>query len=259
MRLALIPPTELIEECAHLSEMQLVLPTPWLESEEYRVKMDLVRRTHSHYRILDNGAAESEQIDDEVLMELIGQTEPDEFALPDVLGDFRGTYRSGMEFIEKYGERLKQQDVKVGLVAQGSNGVEAVRMVEEFYKNSYGIVDVVYIPRLHVREGKLIERALIAETLSDMPVEFHLFGMNRKFPYELQVVKWWLSTSPVTIRSVDTALPFYCAKASSVLWPSMIRLEPAPTRSDDYFEEHYTDDEKTVVDRNIATVKEWIS
>src|SRR5574337_1048257 len=86
MEVALIPPVSLLED-TDKTTMQLMLPLEELNRIDYLASYKAHLKAPGQYVILDNGAAEANQVDDEFLVYQAEKWKPNELAIPDVLGD----------------------------------------------------------------------------------------------------------------------------------------------------------------------------
>lgn len=254
MQIALIPPVELIGEFMHLSDMQLILPDPWIHSDSYRYHMDQFREEFKQYRILDNGAAEQIPVSDGALMHLIEMTKPDEFALPDVLGDAKATFERSMEFVDRYSERIKSSGAHVGFVAQGRTIDEAFDTVQDFVADTGDLVSTIFIPRLLTRNSPnaRIDLAIALHSVSDLAL--HFFGMSENWPSEVARISR-MTFNPV--RSIDSAMPFYWGAARRSLVDGIV--SNPPHRMTNYFIQEYDQEQLELTRANVNTVLGWLS
>lgn len=259
MQLALIPPVSLIGEFVQVSDMQLILPEPWMHSEPYRWYMDHWRKTFKQYRILDNGAAEQETITDSVLMSLVEMTKADEFALPDVLGDAQATFDRSLTFLDRFSDRINATKVKTkaGFVTQGKDIDEAFDVTQQMMEVTDSI-KTLFIPRLLVR-SRSDARLVLAEEFKKLwpHVDIHLFGMSPDWPGEIRHAGL---EKDLGIRSVDTAMPFYVGKGLREL-PMLVATnqKPLPSRPSYYMYQVYTDAEVELVRKNVEIVQRWVN
>lgn len=253
MQIALIPPIELLGEFMQESDMQLILPEPWMHSDAYRFYMDKYRLDYGQYRILDNGAAEAQPVEDGVLMRLIEQLRPDEFALPDVLGNAQATFDRGLAFLDKYSERIKASGVKVGLVAQGKRVEESLELVQRFVDATpTGLLRTIFIPRLLTKADGTTARLVVAANLVDWEQDFdlHLFGMSENWPGEA-----YAAGQQGYVRSIDSAMPFYYAKAGKRFPHVDAVVSSGPHRATYYMYQTYSKEELVLARENVETLR----
>lgn len=252
MELALIPPVALLDMTLQTT-YQLALPhmfkDPWYEAH---YKTLLAAQPIGAHVILDNGAAESEHIDNLDLVRLINELHPVEFALPDVLADTDKTVAQAFHFMLDFADQIPS-DVRIGYVAQGTTVKESVEGVRHIIESAVGdAIRVVYIPRLLLKESGSREARL--EVARQLYVEFpeldlHLFGASVEWPQEVRAaarMPW--------IRSMDTSLPFNYA-----INYELIDIETAGkiNRPKDYFSLELDDRQTALSYVNVETFMEW--
>lgn len=221
MELALIPPKSLLMD-TNRTRMQLMLPqlldnrpglfiTPY--SQIYKAHCDDPKQ----YVIMDNGAAESEQMTNQELLHLVTLYGPDEFAIPDVLGDSDATIakawnffshnQSQLDLLNSNRKLMKDANLKLGFVAQGKTVYDAIRIVDRMTSFTWSDqIKVIYIPRLLVKESDnpqaRIEVFNVLWERYKNRFEYHLFGAAPSWPNEITIAGQY------KIRSMDTSLPY---------------------------------------------------
>lgn len=229
MDVALIPPISLLDETDGTT-LQLMLPQ-LLWNQKYADTYLQHCMSDDQYVIMDNGAAENHPIDHEELVHKALEFEPNELALPDVLGESAQTIVRSREFHRKYSDLLLHRDIQLGVVAQGHDVVEAQYTVDRFADIFGTSIKTIYLPRLLVTHETPTARIELArriyETHGDK-YQIHLFGCSRYWPAEVVAAKRYHY-----IRSIDTSLPFNYAYYGRLLKGG---AEANPVhRSDDYF------------------------
>lgn len=249
MELALIPPVSCLND--NLSQTwQLELPHMYLHDEEYAGHYAMLRGSGKRV-ILDNGAAEDEQLGDATLFELANHLRPTEIALPDVLFDADGTVFRTIQFMKEFGGDL-HSDTAVGFVAQGGSAEEAVSTIATIMDSSIGSdIEVVYIPRLLVKHHGDHTRFDVAEWIDiNFPeLDIHLFGASPNWYAEIRE-----AAKLTFIRSVDTSLPYVLAAYNVGLKAT---LKDVYRRPREYFDLQFNNSQSALADLNVETLKEW--
>lgn len=261
MQFALIPPTSLLGY-TQFSHMQLVLPHLFNNDKNYARhyrKLSIC----GHYVILDNGAAENQQVDSQALLNLNHEIWADEIAIPDCLGDAEKTFDYFEQFFKANLRQIVQEKTfitnivksyKLGFVAQGSNYREVYSLVETVMNSHYAeLVSVVYIPRLLVTQEHLYTRLDLAQFIHNKypHLEIHLFGMPKMFLGEIPLIR-----KIPFIRSFDTSAPFNWAFANMELQSHWTAI--SISRPDDYFYRRPDKAEQYLITRNIDIMMDWI-
>jgi hypothetical protein len=194
MRLALIPPDSLME-MMHRTDIHLLLP------EQLERLPEAFIRSLKGYRILDNGAAESDLRPINQLLNLIDEFDFDELVLPDVLMGCDQT----LQYARSYsGLKATRPYLKLMAVAQGMNFQELMKCITGLTHMEH--VDTIGLPRWMLSSFGIQSRVALARSLyedDNYPKPIHCLGANAKWPgemFELKGIK--------NIRSMDTSLPF---------------------------------------------------
>lgn len=256
MRLALIPPLDLLDWTCQ-TDMQLMLPQ-LLGDERYRYTYRKHCEDPDQYVILDNGAAEEQQVAGYRLLDIAMEYDVDEIVIPDKIADYLRT----IEMLEGYISFLI--DEKVGpdmfnfmFVAQGQNMREFQKSIEYALQHSY--VTTIGLPRhAPTTTGIINIRHLLSRWFEknhgNEGVKIHLLGGSPYQPTELKNTPW-----PKIVRSHDTSSPFNFAYAGKVL-----RLGNCVKRPVGYFGLAANDfmaardsAEGTCLEYNVQKLKEW--
>jgi hypothetical protein len=251
MELALIPPLSRLAD-NEKQRWQLELPHMHIGNEAYAAHYAMLRGSHKKI-ILDNGAAEDEQLGDAMLFEVAYHLRPAEIALPDVLFDADGTVFRSIQFMKEFGSDL-HSETAVGFVAQGGTTEEAVSTISTIMDSSIGgDIEVVYIPRLLVHSHGDRARLDAAEWVDiNFPeLDIHLFGASPNWYAEVRE-----AAKLPYIRSIDTSLPYILAAYDTSLKATL--REPR-RRPRDYFDLKFNASQDALVDYNIETLKGWAS
>ena len=228
MELALIPPISLLQDTMR-TNMQLVLPQlleirPDFPLDIYSLTYKAHCTNPKQYVIMDNGAAEDQQLNNSLLLHIASLYKPDELAIPDVLANGDKTLISTFDFFEAHQNDLdringeRETKLKLGFVAQGKTIEEVIKTVVLMRLFKWADqIDVIYIPRLLIKETiDPLARIKVYEELYDLYedcYEYHLFGASTIWPAEISTA----SQLPYKIRSMDTSLPYVMAHSKNVI------------------------------------------
>lgn len=251
MKLALIPPVELLEYTER-SNMQLMLPH-MLRNARYANLYGALCRDPKQYVILDNGAAEGEDTFDNEALRLIAENMgANELVVPDSLGNASETIASLDFFVEELGDTYPTElPFKLGVVAQGRGYEDALRCARIMIK-AHPWIEIVYIPRLLVNGANPSVRIKLARELHQLypTITFHLLGASSLWSSEiLQAAQCKF------IRSMDTSMPFVYAQQKELVTSGYA----LPHRGDskDYFHRIWLDTELSFVELNVRTMLRW--
>ena len=225
MELALIPPKSLLVD-TNRTKMQLVLPQllkykPEDILDDYSLRYRKHCDNSSQYVIMDNGAAEANQLSSTQLLRIAEMYAPDELAIPDTLADSTKTIQQAWDFFGKHQRDLDRinanryksglVDLKLGFVAQGRSADESINCIIQMLSHHWSKqVKVIYIPRLLIREsGDRLARIKVFKQLYKSlgtQFEYHFFGAASGWPNEVNTIRNYEG-----IRSMDTSLPYTMA------------------------------------------------
>ena len=105
MRCCVIPPKKHLD-LAHAGDWYFCLAQLYYKDRNYRNFFKSLRQlTDRPYIILDNGAAEKDQVDDDLLLDIVEDLRPDEVIAPDTLYDSQDTLLRTREFVRKMFKR----------------------------------------------------------------------------------------------------------------------------------------------------------
>ena len=188
--------------------MHLVLPQELMHNVSYRdfyVDAYEGATAEGAYIILDNGAAEKQQVSLDSLLTCAMFIGADEVALPDVMGNALATVAStkaGLKHALGYFTNLNIP-FKFGAVAQGQNAYEAYNCARVLLEGFGGLIEVIYLPRLLVKQDQRDIRVKLAKMIKEEypDVQIHMFGLSQNFPGELALMNEYRHY----IRSVDTS------------------------------------------------------
>lgn len=210
MRLSLIPPLSLLTWASN-TNYHLMLPQ--LTSNFWYNSLYTFRGMDpEQYIILDNGAAEGCTTPPVDLITIAERYTVDEVVLPDVLGDTLGTSIAVREFMKELEGR--KHDYKLGLVCTGRSRWEAFDFAQGMLDQWPEKIDVLYLPRLLVKENDKFARLDLAADLHEVfpDIEMHFLGANSKFIEEMKY-----AGELGFLRGMDTSAPYNYAFAGQTL------------------------------------------
>lgn len=218
-----------------------------LESKKYSTFYQ-ERKADGDYIILDNGVAEGAKIGHYDLIEAIHQVEPDEFVLPDVMGDCDRTIEAVRDFLE-FGRdsiRLKYSGAKPIGVLQGKSFQELFKIMG-FYQ-SIG-VRIVAVPRVLCKLlGHKLSRVTFIESITNKKLEHFIYEFDTW--HCLGSSDWIQEVAALNgtgARSIDTCLPI-----SLALQGYTIELNAHKQRPKSYFNLEEPDDyTRKLIEHNI--------
>ena len=200
-KIAEIVPVSLLDytkdNAYHMCLAQLVL-----KNERY-ADFYRARSAEGKYVILDNGAAEGEELNYEDLLRAYDIVKPSEIILPDVLKDARKTIEKTIYFYEKHWNTVMRY--KTMVVPQGKDLKEWISCFEEL-ANTIPFT-CVGVPKWLGANGSL-DRIIAVDYLSRCDVEVHLLGCNER----PGVIKKCREMNG-NVRGCDSAFAYLCDKA----------------------------------------------
>jgi len=164
------------------------------------------------YKMLDNGAAEGEQLSNKDLIEVIKLVKPDEIIYPDIMGDKDATIKSSTEFYNELPDDLKNSLSKLGVI-HGKTFKEFQECAEYYMESGKIKVDVIGVPKYSVYSLKnMFVRVKLAKWLNEKypNVKIHFLGMNEPFYIIKQAIE-----KGMIIRSIDSIVPYQWEKENS--------------------------------------------
>lgn len=185
------------------------------------------RALEGKYVILDNGAAEGEEMDFEDLLEAYSIVKPSEIILPDVLKDSRKTCEKTIRFYEKQWETTMNYNTMV--VPQGKDLGGWINCFVEL-ANTIPFT-CVGVPKWLGANGSL-DRVKAVEYLSRYNVEVHLLGCNEN----PSIIKRCHEVNG-NVRGCDSAFAYLCDKAE------MTSIDESTERPDEVID--FLNDTKT--------------
>lgn len=139
MKIAYITTKNSLKEIHKYQDILFCL-APYCKDEEYKNYF----KSAFKYIILDNGVAENILISNEELVNLAIEIKANEIIIPDIIGDYEKTKKQREEFLEKFYEKLKKNDIKIQSVIQGKTIEEYEKCLNEI--NGDYRIDVIGIP-----------------------------------------------------------------------------------------------------------------
>lgn len=207
MRLAHILPPKVIEKALYeIGDYHLLLPALFPDKfyRDFYTAMTVDGSSEPHYKILDNGEAEGEQRDFDMLVTMAQRLKVDELILPDVIGNADAT----LERVARVGHLVYGINLRYMFVVQGKTVNEMITCAERAVNQfGQGLITAFGIPR-HILSGTRDEtaRAQIAGDIHHMYPnrDIHLLGTSIDYPFEL--LKYGKTFGKIGVRGVDTSL-----------------------------------------------------
>jgi hypothetical protein len=253
MKAALIPPYGQ-EWTALRSTIHLALPIFHTRvNPHYEAYLKEARR-RDHFIILDNGCAEDELVDGDLLSDYAGRWRVNEIVLPDAMSDAQHTLELTDQFMTNYGKALHTHYRLMGVLQGGGTGDfltdGSIQLLEAFSQMG---VDTIGIPKVRVRRDGDTVRLEIAQYIdAAYPGRFkiHLLGLSKAWPAEMYYTS--KRYNPNSIRSMDSAAPYKLAEAEQFM---TVANAWAPRRPD-YFTK-YRQTRTDLIDDNINIFLDW--
>jgi hypothetical protein len=201
-------PLELLSWSKTVNDYEYILPYFYLRNAEYR-EFYLQCKAEGRFSILDNGLFEGETYTTEALVDLIYETKPNIFVVPDEWNDWSKTYEHAQEWI-----KLKEQvsiNTNLMIVLQGETFEEIKRLYKFCYNLGYryfalnhsSIAYNALYPHKNNLVSKMMGRIqavhLFSQFITD-DVYIHLLGAS--LPQEFMYYNGY-----DFIKSVDTSNP----------------------------------------------------
>ena len=219
MKLALIPPLELVPQHIQGRDYHMLLPVALEDTGVRR----LYRDTPGH-KILDNGMYEGVMWPDELLIELALEVRPDEIIMPDIAGDFPSTYARQMEFIQMYCKLWPKEGYSPELMAaiQGETHHDrlqhATRLLDmkDDYQKNLGVKLSFGFPRNLIKGDDRYARINLMEWIVRTygKVHMHMLGLPSVWPEEVLRASRQFGSF---LRGMDTSAPFTWSFANATL------------------------------------------
>lgn len=202
MRVAFIEPIAELSYCL-LTDMQMILPEACNLDPEYR---DFYRHIgQAHYKILDNGNAEGEEIPWGDLLALGAYMGVNEIVVPDVMGESGPTQRKAWEFHNWLSKQSKLTTSAFNYmgVAHGKNMADVVSCIQTMAE--IPSITTLGLPRLiantihkHIRCSIMESPDLLSLIAKGFPQGVHCLGSSN-YPKEAILL------ADLPVRSIDTS------------------------------------------------------
>lgn len=210
MKLALIPPLAALEQTKR-TNYQLMLPHLLTDDKYYRTYREHCNDP-DQFVIFDNGEAEEVKLNWNALLEWADIMKPDEFVIPDSIGELDATIQLAQHFLQEWASMLPPQ-VQLMFVAQGQNYAEVCRSIQ--WAASRGRITTIGIPRhlikttgdrmIRMRLVEYIQRVNQEQFFNHPPLQIHLLGASPLWVFEAEIAGHFLGGK---IRGMDTSMPF---------------------------------------------------
>lgn len=153
----------------------------------------------SQFKMLDNGAYESESVSLDELLKLARIVKANEVVIPDVI---HGAHKTLVN-AKWWTTTVHLDGYQVAVVPQGNDAYEFIDCYKAMLKLSF--INTICIPKWLGKLRPYVIRYLENQRLLKHQYEYHLFGLD--YIEELYCYR----ALKVPIRSVDTSMPFTCA------------------------------------------------
>lgn len=253
MKLALIPPIDLLDWTCE-TDFQLMLPH-LIGDERYDYTYAAHCEDPEQYVILDNGAAEGEEIAMYRLIEIAQKYGVDEVVIPDTIGDMLDTQEKAEYFFDIwFADKWwgKPDRPQLMYVIQGKT-LDELKQSAAYALDDLR-VDVIGIPRhvltsLNQGNGNANSRYFMTQWIATKPnpKPVHLLGGNPKYPCELRSYPW-----PKIVRSTDTSSPFNFSYENKVL-----RVGNVVKRPEGYFDLPWDAFQPDKLHQNVEYLLKW--
>lgn len=214
-------------------------------------------KEENYYIILDNGAAENQQVNFKQLIKAIDLIQPNEVVVPDVLLNCNETLLS----VEKYAHQLKHKYPKIKLmaVAQGKDSTTYYNCYKLLLVNKY--IDVIGISKIAVPKcfNKNVNykiairetRNYLIEKLNELNLiekPLHLLGAGDAEEYKSY-------NNIKNIRSTDSCFPILAATKNNYFGIDRFQRYKTP---DNYFDIVLSVKQKRIAEKNINYFNKFI-
>lgn len=205
MKVAFITPISILWNIGSMTNFHMILPEQ-LDNAEYRN----FYRNATGFKMLDNGIAEGNRINNGVLIaEALGMR-VDEIVCPDVMQDYSATVYHTEDFIEY----LRQVGLPISRwrlagVVQGENHTRAHECLMWMLTNPN--ISTICIPRVFIKQFGSTARLDFIEEYGSLITqrfgkEIHLLGSG-PYPEEIRII----NKGSTPVRSIDTCAPIAMA------------------------------------------------
>lgn len=247
MKVAFITPTAHLHTHGNFSDYHMILPEQlgtFTDNEYYTFYKSLA----NGYKILDNGAAEGNQLHPVDLIQLAFEMQVDEIVVPDEMGDARVTMLKAMEF--KHIARRHPTRFKYMAVLQGRTLAQIDECLNMYLTESW--IDTIAFPRCLQEYWHPYVRAEFIFYAQKRTRQYkkgiHCLGAT-VYPYEV----WKLARLGV-VRGIDTCVPAEFARRGIEMEIDQVYKGRLP----EFFRWHAarTEDE-WLLNKNYQTYLEW--
>ena len=142
MKLAHISTINSLNQISNKSQIEFCL-LPVLKNKEYKDYFKKIIK-EGKYCIGDNFIAEGNPIPTEKLIKAALEIKVSELIIPDVIGNYNATKKMREDFLSKYYEKMKENNIKLMSVVQGKTKEEYKKCFEEIQNDKR--IDVIGIP-----------------------------------------------------------------------------------------------------------------
>ena len=259
MKCCVIPPKKHLD-LAHAGDWYFCLAQLYYKDKQYRDFFKSIRRTnHSAHIILDNGAAERDQIDDNILLDIVDDLRPDEVVAPDTLYDGYDTLLRTRDFINKIKKRKSYYTTGIIGCPQGSTVEEWISCYKEMLNIS--AISVIGLSKISIPYcwNKAKHDTAIAESRNKcidylvskdlIKKSLHFLGMGD--PKEFEYYKNFARGYKAFFRSTDSCYTILAAYHNIDFHKEFERVET----DNSYFDIELTDNQIKLALKNIWYLK----
>lgn len=249
MKLALIPPFSHLDYTT-LTDYQLLLPQLITQSPLYRYTYQTYCAADDQFVIMDNGAAEGEQLTDVQLIRIANTFKPNELVMPDVLRDGDATFDRITAFLRTIINHPLDPSINLGIVAAGKSVKESYNLIQKAWTYFGDQIKTVFIPRSLLQDASAAARLELApkiRILCGTRPNIHFLGSSYVWIAE---AKFAARDLPF-LRGIDTSAPFNYTIAQ---W--RIDNGSQVKRPDGYFSRTCQNPE--LLDFNVRKYREWV-
>lgn len=247
MKIALIPPYCLLGKTQQ-TNYQLMLPQ-LITNAKYTNVFRSLCQDKKQFVILDNGAAEGEEIDARQLLDVAIRFKVNEVVIPDAIAEPEESVRRAFRFAEYAvpDRHFAPLPFTLMFVTQGKTITQAIDTAMWAAEQSW--IDTIGIPRhMLTTTGDMFARISIANSIQSngCKKQIHFLGANPVWPTEVKALADPTITNQTYVRGMDSSLPFNYAFSGNRLDTGLQCKRPK-----DYFQKPIEQFDTELVQENI--------
>ena len=237
MRIAYEAPLENTDLAIESSDFIFAIAPHILSSSIYK---EAIKRANVELWI-DNGVHEKARVSADELAAFVEDMRPQLIVAPDVVGDMAATLRLSLEFIERHGAMLAENDVKIMGVPQGTDDEQREHCMLQLLDAGVTVVGLGY--RAFGRDDgvrwNFFENNWLPRSIEDIPI--HILATA-----SVNDIQRYSAFEDV---SLDTSLPFQLAQKGKGL------RDPNPVGPIDW-EKKLTDEEERISREYLQSIRD---